>query len=232
MSHPKVITFDCYGTLVQWREGLHDVLGDILAEKGAADACDFEAAFHEIRHDHTRRLPYRSYKTILANSLRDALVKFGLEFRDGDADRLLAAIRAIRPFAEVPAALSELRRHCKIAIISNSDRDLMSHSVAAIGVPFDWVFVAEDARAYKPSLELFHHALRNIGCTSPEVVHVGASMSLDIEPAAALGMRRIWINRLGQSGEPRWLPHLTLQDLSGVPAAIAELRSAPPTTRP
>ncbi len=229
MTEPGVITFDCYGTLLQWRESLHEALGGILAVKGSIAVDDFVAAFHEIRHVQTRRLPYRSYKAILANSLEDALARYGLEYREADAERLMAAIRAIPPFPEVPGALSELRRNHRIAIISNSDADLMTYNVAALGVPFDWVFVAEDARAYKPSLEFFRHVLARVACAPDEVVHVGASLSLDIEPAASLGMRRVWINRLGQRGDPRWMPYETLEDLSRLPAAIAAL--APPSAR-
>lgn len=223
MTAPKAITFDCYGTLVEWGAGLHKTLGSILACKASGkDVDDFVDRFHQIRHGETGR-SYRPYKTILSVALEKALAEFGLRCEAADRDRLIEGVRAIGPFPEVPAALLALRKHARIAIISNSDRDLIVHNVKNIGVPIDYVFVAEDARAYKPSLDLFRHMLRGIGCDPTDVVHVGASMSLDMMPAANLGMRRVWINRLGEHGDPRWQPYVTLRDLAGLPAIIEGL---------
>ncbi|MEZ5840840.1 MAG: haloacid dehalogenase type II [Hyphomicrobiales bacterium] len=226
MTAPRVITFDCYGTLVQWREGLHATLGEILAGKDpAADVDDFVDAFHEARHEETER-PYRPYKEILTLALGRALDSLGRTATADDAARLLEGVRRIGPFPEVPAALRALRENARIAIISNSDRDLMVRNVENIGVPVDHVFVAEDAGAYKPSLAFFRHVIAGIGCDPAEVLHVGASMSLDMAPTRDLGIRRVWIDRLGQRGDPACEPYERLPDLTDLPDLVARMRGA------
>lgn len=220
MASPKLITFDCYGTLVRWNEGLERALGGILRHKGTPiDTSDFVKSFHSIRHEETTR-PYRTYKTILGATLERTLLGFGIRHEVDDTEALLAAVRSMEPFPEVPDVLLKLRRHHKIAIISNSDRDLIAGSVSNLGVPVDWVFVAEDAHAYKPSLDFFNYALRKVGCGASDVVHVGANMSLDMEPAFKLGLDRVWVNRRGAESDPRWLPYAEIKDLAGLPELI------------
>lgn len=219
----KLITFDCYGTLITWREGIAQTLGEILLGKGSAVAPEtFVTAFHQIRHEETAK-PYRAYKDILRSTLARTLDDFGLPKDAADGDRLLAGVRAIGPFREVPAVLETLRRNFRIAIVSNSDHDLMADNVANIGVPFDHVFVAEDARAYKPSLDFFGLVLDRAGVAPDEVLHVGASCNLDIEPASALGMRAVWINRRSETPPPACRPLAVLADLGGLPAVAATL---------
>ena len=99
----------------------------------------------------------------------------------------------------MPPALERLRQQCKLAIITNSDDDLMARNVANIGVPIDRVITAEQAGAYKPSPVIFDYALRALGCEPEEILHVAQGFEYDIVPAHALGWRRVWINRYGKS---------------------------------
>jgi 2-haloacid dehalogenase len=120
----------------------------------------------------------------------------------------------------VPAALERLGKHCQLAIITNSDDDIIASNARNIGVPFDHVITAEQARAYKPSPVIFDYALRVIGCEPSDLLHVAQGFAYDIVPAHALGWRRVWINRYGKSGDPAYGPYHELSDLSRLPELV------------
>jgi 2-haloacid dehalogenase len=118
--------------------------------------------------------------------------------------------------------LEKLREHgIRLAIITNSDDDIMARNVANIGVPIDHVITAEQARAYKPSPVIFGYTLEILGADASDVLHVAQGFEYDIVPAHDLGWRRVWINRYGKSGDPAYGPYHELPDLSGLPALLA-----------
>lgn len=212
---PKVITFDCYGTLVQWYEVLLREIGAVLVaqHRDIAGASEVLDTFSQ----HSRRLeaerPHRLYKDILRMAFRAALAEHGLAPHEGDVERLATAIPTMGPHPEVPSALRRLRERYKLAIFTNSDDDLIVHNVARIGVPFDFVITAERAQAYKPSSQLFEYGYRTMGVSKDETVHVAMGMFLDMKACHDLGVRGIWVNRLGQRGNPNWLPYAEVPDL-------------------
>ena len=219
---PKVITFDCYGTLVQWYEVLLREIGAVLIAHGreAGDAFAVLDTFSR----HCRKLeaerPHRLYKDILRTGFRAALTEHGLA-PDGNAvERLATAIPTMGPHPEVPDALRRLRKRYKLAIFTNSDEDLIVHNVARLGVPIDFVITAERAQAYKPSRQIFEYAYRTMGVTRDETVHVAMGMFLDMKACHDLGVRGIWVNRLGQRGNPDWLPYAEVSDLDGAAALL------------
>lgn len=219
---PKVITFDCYGTLVQWYEVLlREIAAFLVArDRDSAGASAVLDAFSR----HSRRLeaerPHRLYKDILRLAFRAALAEHGLAPADGDAERLASAIPTMGPHFEVPGALRRLRERYRLAIFTNSDDDLIVHNVARIGVPFDFVITAERARAYKPSRRLFEYGYRTMGVSKDETVHVAMGMFLDMKACHDLGVRGIWVNRLGQRGNPEWLPYAEVADLDEAAALL------------
>jgi 2-haloacid dehalogenase len=216
---PTWITFDCYDTLVEFP--IDRVTREILGTR--ADSIDidaFLAAFEALRFRTTTSGPYRPYHDVLRDTLAQTMRDYGLTYQDSDGDALLAAVPTWGPFPEVPPALERLRQQCKLAIITNSDDDIMAGNVANIGVPIDRVITAEQARAYKPSLVIFHYALGALECEPDELVHVAQGFEYDIVPAHALGWRRVWINRYGKTGEPAYGPYDELPDLSGLPALL------------
>ncbi|WP_199707812.1 haloacid dehalogenase type II [Teichococcus wenyumeiae] len=223
---PKVITFDCYGTLVQWYEVLLREIGAVLAVQGR-DAAEASAVLDTFS-GHSRRLeaerPHRLYKDILRTGFRAALAEHGLAAGADVVERLATAIPTMGPHPEVPEALRRLRERYKLAIFTNSDEDLIVHNVARIGVPFDYVITAERAQAYKPSRQLFEHAYRTMGVTKDETVHVAMGMFLDMKACHDLGVRGIWVNRLGQRGNPDWLPYAEVPDLDGAAALLLPAR--------
>ena len=219
---PKVITFDCYGTLVQWYEVLLREIGAVLAAHGR-DAVEAGAVLDAFSGQ-SRRLeaerPHRLYGDILRTGFRAALAGHGLPPDEGAVERLAAAIPAMGPHPEVPEALRRLRGRYRLAIITNSDEALIARNVARLGVPIDHVITAEGARAYKPSRQIFEHAWRAMGVTREETVHVAMGMFLDMKACHELGMRGIWVNRLGQRGNPDWLPYAEVRDLDGAAALL------------
>lgn len=226
---PKIVTFDCYGTLVQWYEVLLRELGAVLVAEGrdVAEASTILDTFSR----HSRRLeaekPHRLYKDILRTGFRAALREHELDSRDGAVERLANAISTMGPHPEVPEVLRRLRERYKLAIFTNSDEDLIVENVARIGVPFDYVVTAERAQAYKPSRQLFEHAYETMGVTKDETVHVAMGMFLDMKACHELGVRAIWVNRLEQQGNPDWLPYAEVSDLAGAEALLLPASTCP-----
>ena len=159
MKLPTWITFDCYDTLVEFP--IDRVTREILGAR--ADEIDidaFLAAFEALRFQTTTSGPYRPYRDVLRETLAQSMRRVRTSYQDSDGDALLAAVPTWGPYPDVPPALERLRQHCKLAIITNSDDDIMARNVANIGVPIDRVITAEQAGAYKPSPVIFDFALR------------------------------------------------------------------------
>ena len=216
----QVVTFDCYGTLVDF--DLNRVVRGILRERLRIDGLDdaeFLRDFRVMRFQASLEA-YRPYKQLLSETLEQAMRLHGLPYRTEDGDALVAAVPTFGPFREVPAVLTRLKEKYQIAIISNTDNDLIRGNVERIGVDFDFVITAEQARAYKPRREAFEFALRAIGRAADQVIHVAQGFEYDIIPTHGLGMRRIWINRSGRRGSRAFMPYEELPDMSRLPALL------------
>jgi 2-haloacid dehalogenase len=184
------------------------------------DVDAFLAEFEALRYQTTTFAPYRPYRDVLRDTLAQMMGRYGLDYSDDDGETLLAAVRTWGPYPEVPAALERLRTRCKLAIITNSDDDIMASNVRNIGVPFDHVVTAEQARAYKPSPLIFDYALRTLGCAPDEILHVAQGFEYDIVPGHDLGWTCVWINRYGKTGDPAYGPYRELPDLSRLPELL------------
>ena len=217
----KIVTFDCYRTLIDFDlEGaVRAIAGDRIREIGVDEAAflqdlramRFQAALQE----------YRPYREILRTTLRHGMLLHGIPYRDEDGDALVQAVPRFEPFPEVPGVLRALKWRYPIAIITNSDDDLIAHSVRNIGVDFDHVVTAEQARAYKPRAEAFEHAFRVLDSAPENVIHVAQGWEYDIVPTHRYsGMRRIWVNRYGRRGSDAYRPYEEIPDLSVLPALL------------
>jgi 2-haloacid dehalogenase len=203
-------TFDCYGTLIDWNGGIGRELERLF---GAARVGELLHVYHELEPQIQREDPTRSYREVMAV----ALARLGAPAEEQGA--LVASLPSWEPFAEVPAALEEARgRGWRLAVLSNSDRDLLDASLARIGVEFDLSVVASEIGSYKPAPGHWNEFLARSGAGLDQVVHVGASLFHDIAPAAALGIRTVWINRLGEEAEPQ--PDVELHSLAGLADAL------------
>ena len=219
VKRPTWITFDCYDTLVEFP--IDEVTREILAERAnAIDSDAFLVRFEALRYETTTSGPYQPYRDVLRNTLAQVMREFGLPYQDGDGDALLAAVPTWGPFPDVPPALERLRQRYNLAIITNSDDDIMARNVANIGVPIDRVITAEHPGAYKPSPAIFDYALHALGCEPDDILHVAQGFEYDIVPGHALGWARVWINRYGKTGNPAYGAYHELPNLSGLPALL------------
>jgi 2-haloacid dehalogenase len=188
-------SFDCYGTLIDWNAGIGRALERLF---GAARAGELLHAYHELEPQIQREDQTRSYREVMAiilarlGAAADKQDALGRSLPDWDA------------FPEVPAALDEARaRGWKLAVLSNTDRDLLDVSLARIGVEFELSIVASEIGSYKPSRGHWDEFFARSGAERERHVHVGASLFHDIAPAVGLGLRTIWVNRLGEEPEPQ-----------------------------
>jgi 2-haloacid dehalogenase len=208
-------TFDCYGTLIDWNAGIGRELERLF---GVARAGEFLHAYHELEPQIQRDDPGRSYREVMAV----ALARLGAPADEQDA--LGRSLPSWEPFAEVPAALEEARAGgWRLAVLSNTDRDLLDASLARIGVEFELSVVASEIGSYKPGRGHWDEFFERSGGDPGRHVHVGASLFHDIAPATALGLRTIWINRLGEEPEPQ--PDVELHSLDGLAQHLDSLVS-------
>ena len=219
---PMVITFDCYGTLVQWYEVLLREIGTTLAWRGVTDAnaSSILDTFSAQGRRLTAEKPRRPYKDIPCIGFAAAFGEHGLAPSAGKIGRIASSPARMGPHPEVPDVLPRLRKRYQITLVTNSGDDLIAPTVARIGVPFDHVVTAEQARAYKPSRQLFKYAYRTMGVAPDETVHVAMGMYWDMKARHELGLRGIWVNRRGETSNPDWLPYAEVPDLGGVAALL------------
>src|SRR6185436_18106142 len=204
------VTFDCYGTLIDWNAGLRRVLGVAFGEERAdAQLRRYHEVEPELQADGRRH-----YRAVLT----DAMGRLGATA--DQASWLADSLPEWPAFVEVRAALEAARAAgWRLAILSNTDRDYLDASIRQIGVPIDVTVVASEIGSYKPAPRHWEEFFARTGAERARHVHVAASLFHDIAPAAALGLGAIWINRLGETSP---LPRLReLPDLSGLPAALA-----------
>jgi 2-haloacid dehalogenase len=165
---------------------------------------------------------YRSYAEVMTLTVERLAAEQGLPLTDGDAGRLAGSLPEWPPFPEVPGALEELRRRgWRLAILSNSDHDLIAASQRRLGVPFDETIVAQDVRSYKPAPTHWAQFFARTNADRARHVHVAASLFHDIAPARRLELTSVWINRLGERADPE--PTRELTDLAPLPDTLDEL---------
>lgn len=209
----RVLTFDCYGTLIDWEGGGRETLREIF--RGQPLAVSEEEFFREWERIQFQRIQsYRPYREIAAESFLRACAALGLDANPADAQAFAGAIGRWQPFPDTREALKKLHRRAKLAILSNIDDDILAQTVRLLGVEFDWTITAQQARAYKPSTEPFRLALERIAICPDAVAHVAFGFEYDIGPAAALGMKTILVKRTRVEIPPDPRPDLIVRDLA------------------
>jgi 2-haloacid dehalogenase len=194
-SRFEVLTFDCYGTLINWEDGILACLHRILAahNKNVDDAIilrlygDFEA--------NAEQGEYRRYREVLKSVVRQFGEELGFFPTELEVNSLPESLAEWKPWPDTVSALRALQSGFRLAIISNVDDDLFAATLPQLGAQFDQIITAEQAGAYKPSLKMFELALRRVGAPAQKILHVGQSIYHDVIPAQSLGMSTVWVNR-------------------------------------
>ena len=189
-----VLTFDCYGTLIDWESGLLAALrGALPALAGVEDDALLES-YARYEAD-AERPPYRTYRDVLATGLRGVTADNGVEVADGAVAAFSESVRDWPAFLDSAGALERLHERFRLGVITNCDTDLFAASNERLGVPFDWVVTAEMARSYKPGLAGFELAFATIPVPRDRILHVAQSLFHDHVPARQLGLASVWIDR-------------------------------------
>jgi 2-haloacid dehalogenase len=206
-------TFDCYGTLIDWNAGIGRVLERLFGEARGGELLH---RYHELEPGIQREDPARSYRDVMAV----ALARLGAPA--GRQDALGRSVPDWAPFPEVQAALEVARaRGWRLAVLSNTDRDLLAASLARVGVKFELTIVASEIGSYKPAPAHWDEFFARSGADRASHVHVAASLFHDIAPASALGLRTIWINRLGEEAKPQ--PDIERRSLTALADSLDSL---------
>jgi len=212
------LTFDCFGTLVDWRHGIRTT-GELLFP-GRGDA--FLEAYIALEAE-VEEGPFKRYRAVLTETARRAAKKLDVDLKPDDATALVSTIPHWPPFGDVGPALSTLRREgWKLALLTNCDRDLIAQTQRRLPASFDAVVTAEDVSAYKPNHAHFKLFQSTFGSSAEAWIHVAQSYFHDIRPTHELGITRIWVNRQGEKDDPA-LADSVIRGLGELPAAVKSL---------
>ena len=220
----RALTFDCYGTLIDWERGITELVQPWLAELDPrlppnlllTSFALMQAKFQQLR-------PVLNYSDVMRRTWGDIEGTFGWPTDPAHADAFADSVGNWPPFADTVASLKYFERYYRLGILSNVDNDSLGRTLQLLQAPFALTVTAEDAETYKPSLELFNKAigmLVDLGVSKKEILHIAQSKHHDINPGRELGLTTVWVNRRhGQPGSGATLateaePHLTVTSLA------------------
>ncbi|MGH9492401.1 MAG: haloacid dehalogenase type II [Terriglobales bacterium] len=198
----RVLTFDCYGTLVDWESGILGALRPLLRAHGKTLTDEQTLEIYGELEAEAEAGEYHPYREVLEGVVRGFGRRLGFEPSLQEAESLPESLKNWKPFPDTVAALMKLKARYKLAVVSNVDDDLFAATARRLEVPFDWVITAQQAGSYKPSHRNFKLALERIALPPDQVLHVAQSIYHDIVPARELGLATVWVNRrAGKAGE-------------------------------
>lgn len=199
----QAITFDCYGTLIDWESGILRVLRPLLAEHGKpVDHEEILELYAELEPA-IQAAKYQPYRKVLEEVMRGVGQHYGFSVSTDEARSLAVSLKNWTPFPDTVAALHALKSKYRLGIISNTDDNLFSETAQHLHVTFDWVITAEQAGAYKPAHAIFELALKKIGLPAKRILHAGQSLFHDVVPAKQLGMSTVLVTRRGHGAVKR-----------------------------
>lgn len=191
----KVLSFDCYGTLIDWESGILQALRPVLASHNINLNDDQILEVYAQIESRVEEGEFVKYKEVLRKVVRELGRRLRFAPSSSQLDCLINSVKDWVPFPDTVDALQALKKTFKLAIISNVDDDLFALSAKHLKVKFDWVITAEQAKIYKPSLNIFKFAIEKIGVSREEILHIAQSLYHDIVPAEKLGLSTVWVNR-------------------------------------
>lgn len=224
----EILTFDCYGTLINWEAGILSALHRILSAHGKdlddATMLKLYGDFELLAEQGT----FRPYKEVLQLVVRQFADELHFTPTPQELRSLSDSLASWKPWPDTVAALRQLKSRFRLAILSNVDDALFAGTRLQLGVEFDAVITAQQAQAYKPSLKIFEFALSRFNAPAHRVLHVGQSIYHDVVPAQTLGLATVWVNRpsarpgVGAVKAANATPDLTVSTLEELAAATAQ----------
>lgn len=213
------LTFDCFGTLIDWRHGIQTT-GELLFPGHGRQFLDSYIALEaEVESEGS----FKRYRAVLTETTRRAARQLELELKPDDATALVSTIPYWPPFDDVGPALGELRKEgWKFALLTNCDRDIIALTQRRLPASFDAVVTAEDVSAYKPNPAHFRLFQSTFGSSAGAWIHVAQSYFHDIRPTHELGISRIWVNRQGEKDDPS-IADGVIRGLAELPGAVGDL---------
>ena len=226
----EVLTFDCYGTLIDWETGIWQALQLPLTGHHIAITKDKALELFGALESEIERGNYHAYSTVLQMVLERLGTRLGFAPTQDELRRFSQSVKDWPAFPDSARALQALKTKYRLGIISNIDDDLFALSAPRLQISFDWVITAQQAGSYKPSLNNFNLAFEKIGVPKPKILHVAQSLFHDIAPAKSLGLSTVWVNRrhdqvgFGATPPAQAEPDLEVPDMQ----TLAALTAAPP----
>jgi 2-haloalkanoic acid dehalogenase type II len=209
----ETITFDCYGTLVDWETGIFEAFRDAAAiDAIILGRAEVLAAYHDIEAE-VEEEEYRPYREVLGEVALRVAERLGWKLAPERAGFLAASLPDWPVFDDTRAALERLKRRFRIAILSNVDDDLLQATIERIAVDFDWTVTAQQTRSYKPAPTHFLEAIDRVGGDRQCLLHAACSYYHDIRPAKELGLKTVWVNRAVEPLDGRPRPGHEVRDL-------------------
>ncbi len=230
-SRFEAVSFDCYGTLIDWEAGLLPALRSLLANHGKELADSNVLELYGEFEAEAESGTYQTYRNVLESVVRRFGERLGFLPSSTELRSLHESIPQWPPFEDTVGALQKLHRRYKLAIISNIDDDLFAETQKLFGVKFDHVITAQQAKSYKPSLNNFRLALERIGIAPGRLLHAAQSVYHDVIPAQSLGIATAWVNRrsarpgVGAVRKAAGTPDVEVSDLNGLAAMALSLGS-------
>lgn len=226
----EALTFDCYGTLIDWERGLLDALAPVLRRHGVTCADDRLLELFASFESEIEAGPYLPYREVLGRVTGRIGRALGFAPEAAERDHLAGTLPDWPPFPDTVEGLGLLARRYRLGIVSNVDDDLFAGSAQRLRVPFAAVTTAQQVGSYKPAPAHFHRSLEKLGLPVERVLHVAQSRFHDIAPARALGYATVWVNRRsgragsGATPEAGAVPDLEVPDLITLARLVAARR--------
>jgi 2-haloacid dehalogenase len=199
LSRFEFLSFDCYGTLIDWESGILGYLRPLLKGKGLAVGDDEILNLYS-EFEPVRQQPYHTYREVLASVVKDFAEHYGITVNQQETEGLAESIRNWEPFPDTVPALRKLKTRYKLAVLSNIDDDLFALTAPKLGAALDVIVTAQQVQSYKPSLQNFETLLARLPVSKDRLLHVAESLYHDVVPAQSLGIATVWVNR--RQGKP------------------------------
>jgi len=196
----QYLTFDCYGTLIDWRKGIEAHLGELLRKNGVVPKKKIFPIY--VKYEAEEESESKPYRKVLKNTAMRIASHFGMSVPEEQAEEFAESVPYWTPFSDTTETLKELgRRGYKRVILSNVDRDLLRETIQRNGLDVDGFITSEDARSYKPAVGHWKAFLERYKVSKESTLHIAQSLYHDVFPATKLGFEVAWINRYGEGGE-------------------------------